>query len=186
MSSKVFETQLYIKNYQSNVIQQLIAFGVSGVNIKVIDNWQYDNETQIERLNEIEEEINNGKIVVIEGEYKKLDCGCFVSKITANCYEFDIWISAKISGDLKDECVSKNNSHIYDRVIDFLKKWIDPHELILCVSGIEMYVEYSNDLNEVLDNSSGILQMICSRNTVMPNNLSFNVIQDGEYVIIRP
>ena len=185
MSSKVFETQLYIKNYNSNVINQLIAFGVNLVKIKMIDNWQYENETQIESTNEIEEKINSEKIVIIEGEYKKINCGCFISKIETNCYEFDIWISTKIYDALEDNYISEKNSYIYDMILDILKKSVAPNELLFCVSGVEMLVEYSSDFNEILNNSSGVLQMIYLRNTKMPNILSLNVRQDGDYVIIR-
>lgn len=185
MSSKNFETQLYIKHYKSNVIEELIAFGVSDINIKVIDNWQYENETQINKLADVEEYVANGKIVVIEGKYKDLNCGSYIYKLADDCYEYDIWISTKIDCALDDECVSDRNGYVYDAVMRLLKKCVEPHELLFCVSGIEMCVEYSDDLNQVLDNSSGILQLICLRNTINLNDLSLDVRQHGHYVVIR-
>lgn len=186
MSSKIFETQLCIKNYKDNVIQELIALDISDINIKVIDNWQYENETQINKLDDIEEYVNNGKIVVIEGKHKDLNCGCNISKIADDCYEFDVWVPTKIDNYLDNECVSEQNDYIYDMVVELLKKCIEPHELIFCVSGIEMCVEYNNNLNEILNNSSGILQMICLRNLTTSKKSFPNVNQDGDYVIIRP
>lgn len=185
MSTKKFETQLYIKNYKNNVINELIALGVSDLHIKVFDNWQYENETQIYSLNSIEENVNTGKIVVIEGKYNKLNCGCYISRVL-DCYEFDIWISADIDSGLESECISNRNIYIYDRVIDMIKKWIAPQDLIFCFSGIEMLVEYSEDLSEILDNSSGILQIICTRNTIKTKNLSCSIKQDGDYLFVRP
>lgn len=185
MSSKIFETQLYIKSYKDTVIKELIAFGVSDLYIKSIDNWQYENETQINQLADIDGYVNNGKIVVIEGKFKDCNCGCYVYKLADDCYEFDFWVPTKIDRALDDECVSERNSYVYDAVIDLLKKCVDPLELLFCVSGIEMCVEYSNDLNQVLDNGSGILQLICLRNTINLNKLSLNVKQYGDYVVIK-
>lgn len=186
MSSKNFETQLYIKHYKSNLIEELIAFGVNNLKIKLIDNWQYENETQVNDLTDIERYVNNGKIIILEGKYKDLNCGCFVSKLADCCFECDIWVSTKIDSGLNDEYINEHNSYIYDMIIDMLKKLVTPHEFICCISGIEMSVEYSNDINQIMNNSTGILQIVYSCNNIMSNNLSLNVKQDGDYLIIRP
>lgn len=182
--SKAFETHLYLKQYNSSVIDRLIVFGIGSVDIKVIDNWQYENEAQLKSLDEIEQNINSGKIVVINGMYKDFRCGCFVSRLSAGCCEFDIWISAAAFGGLDDECISEKNSRIYDMIADMVKKYVPTRELLCCVSGIEMLIEYSEDLNTMLDNSSGILQMICPPNKMSKYSAPF-VKQDGEYVILR-
>ncbi len=185
MSSKIFETQLCIKHYQDKVIKELIALGVSNLSIKVIDNWHYENEKQIMELADIEEYVNKGKIAVIDCKYKDLNCGCNISKLANDCYEFDIWIPTKIESCLDDECLTEQNKYVYDAIILWIKNHIEPYELIFCISGIEMCVEYSNDLNKILDNSSGIIQMICLCNAVAPNVLHFNVNRDVDYMTLR-
>ena len=58
-------------------------------------------------LADIEEYVNKGKIAVIDCKYKDLNCGCNISKLANDCYEFDIWIPTKIESCLDDECLTE-------------------------------------------------------------------------------
>lgn len=113
--------------------------------ISVMDNWLYENCSQVEQISEIEEYIES-KIVVIEETAANGQIGVSIEKY-GNYYILEGWIN-KSQGIVRAE---------YESIIDSLvKRFQKTKEIVACGIGREIMVNYGKGIGAAIIDAHNI------------------------------
>ena len=160
--AEVFEIQVVNTNkIPFDLIMESLKFIEVKLNvIDCIDNWSYENLHGIElKEKSINDVLNNGKIVVLEGDLLNNKCGCFISKEDEE-YCYDFWLSTNNLRCLACESINDANYKIYTRVLNALLNILNKNELIYCAIGVEIFVDKNKPLMNIIENSTGVIRWV--------------------------
>jgi len=133
--------------------------------IEVIDDWQYNNQKKMQKalFFEIDELINNNKIVLIGGTLNCIhNCGitAFMHESGAYCVTF--WFSTKEMKSLDCDFISSENVEIYDNLTKIIIETVDYNKLIFCGIGPELFMPNCIYISDVILNSKNVCRWIIS------------------------
>ncbi len=113
-----------------------------------IADWTWSDFQKIKE--NIDEEINNGRIVVYQSLNKQINIGIYIYKFY-DIYLYEMWVSE----ELLDE---KNAENMFDDLCG--QVFNESGDCIYAYIGVETYIHYSSNYEEMIKESTGVIKWI--------------------------
>lgn len=153
-------------------------YGVSIESANRIDNWMWENEKEIKILRQIEEMLNEYRIVIIKLKHPLIkDLGIYIEKIE-NVYLYTVWINTEGYSMLDCDKITSKNCKYYEMIIEIVlkvnKTAINIFEAVAI--GLETNINYSKDIINMIKESQNIIIWILNERIELNHKLcGYNV-----------
>lgn len=159
-----------VRSFDINVLQSITdyALNFSIDNVSCIDNWMWENQTELEDDADIERYLNNKKIIVINlKSFKFNDMGIYIEKINDE-YIYNIWINTEGYPELDSDVLNPNNFDFFKKLYNILSQILREQNIqykILAI-GTEILFFYDKDINSIFMKSKNVISWIINRELV--------------------
>lgn len=152
--------------------------------IKVIDNWDYENERVIHfnDISLVNDLIVKNKIVIFECHSGIVNCGAFISKISNSEYEYSLWFSLKNLIELATDKITPENRYIYNRIVEYIKRYRKDDTMNFCAMGVEIYIADLADFEEKIKRSNGVVRWILPEKNSLRSKRFIEETDDNLYL----
>lgn len=155
--------------------------------IASIDDWEWSNRRQLDRAEEITEELDKGKIITIEMQSEKWkSLGMYAEKESVYLYTF--WINTDGFPELDADKITDANKKYYDQayhVLDrLIKKFNLPFDYIAI--GLESDIGCCTDIRTAISNSNNVIVWLIrnSSNVILPEGLKRQKVSEELDIIV--
>lgn len=161
-----------------NVIEELINdYKIKIKSINSIENWGWDNEQQIDALNQVTEVIKENKIIVINfisSLFK--DLGLYIEK-TDNSYLYTFWINTEGYPELDCDTVNSYNKKYYEIIYRVISKLNNESLKSIKVIGIGLETNFcsTGTLQNIIQNSRNIVVWILNSDSNIKKLESYQI-----------
>lgn len=151
---------LCYKILDNEILETLLnQYGVHVISIMSMKNWMWEDEQDIGGLNQIQEEMDRDRIVVIQLEKQWVkDLGLCIEKCNSE-YLYNVWINTEGCEILDYDFITMKNRFFYEeifmRTCEMEDKIIESIKLV--GSGVETEFVYSEDVTSIIQNSRNMV-----------------------------
>ncbi len=159
-----------VRPFDINILQSITDYDLnfSIDNVSCIDNWMWENQTELKDNADIERYLNNKKIIVINlKSFKFNDMGIYIEKINDE-YIYNIWINTEGYPELDSDVLNPNNFDFFKKLYNILSQILREQNIqykILAI-GTEILFFYDKDINSIFMKSKNVISWIINRELV--------------------
>lgn len=144
----------------------LYDYDINVISVSSIDNWMWDNEQQIRKMESIEEKVDESKIIVLKLDSQLFkDAGLYIEKINKE-FLYTLWFNTEGYPQLDCDTINIENKIYYEKAYQAILKLSDEKRDILKIVGIGIETDFYYCKNEVdiLQNSKNVVAWILNDN----------------------
>ncbi|MFF2014926.1 hypothetical protein [Paenibacillus sp. NPDC058177] len=157
----IFTKKMIDLNWLLSIIQQK-GFNASINEIESVENWDFD-DMQIHfceiETKEITVLLEKGRIITINGIISNNNFALILNK-TGNIYETSVSLATKNYSYLDSDTIDEFTRPFYDEVSEVLLFSEMVNNLIVSALGVEVIVEYNDDVHELCLNSHNVVRWV--------------------------
>ena len=163
------------KRLDENIVSEILNDNeVTIETINCIDNWMWDNEQKIELFSQVEDVLNNNKIIILKLKKTFIkDMGVYIEKID-NFYLYNIWINTDGYPMLDCNAVTSENSYFYEAIYQTVSHISEKNKKLFRIIGIGLETDfhYNENLADIINNSRNMVSWILDSD--MNNDTAWN------------
>lgn len=163
------------KRLDENIVSEILNDNeVTIETINCIDNWMWDNEQKIELFSQVEDVLNNNKIIILKLKKTFIkDMGVYIEKID-NFYLYNIWINTDGYPMLDCNAVTSENSYFYEAIYQTVSHISEKNKKLFRIIGIGLETDfhYNENLADIINNSRNMVSWILDSD--MNNDTEWN------------
>ena len=169
---------------ESEILEQIIEEYGDNINITDIfsmDDWKWSNQQRLKDIAEINERLDEGKIITVEMQSEKWkSLGLYAEKGKAYLYTF--WMNTEGHPEIDSDQITDANKQYYCQAYSILDKLIQKYKFSFnyIAIGLESDIRYGEDIGKTILDSRNVIVWLMEdgNNTVLPKNLVRNKVSE--------